>query len=108
MANDVIITPDITIIETPKVVTNSLNPAEKSRLEDAVANSNETLSNCYLKTMQEINQDFTEYFYSLLDINNISRIQQLNLELLGKLKIRQQRFLEESLNAFMQLANSKN
>lgn len=109
IADDVIVTPEITTIETPmEVVTNSLSPAEKSRLEAAVANSNETLSNCYLKTMQEINQDLTEYFHSLLDINNIPRLQQLHLELLGKLKTRQRAFLEESLNAFMKLANSKN
>lgn len=107
--DDTIVTAEIVTIETQtEVVTSNLSPAEKSRLEAAVANSNNTLSNCYLKTIQEINQDLTEYFSSLLDINNIPKLQQLHLELLGKLKIRQQIFLEESLKAFMQLANSKN
>lgn len=74
-------------------------------LANNFASSNYELGDITMQTLQAINQDFTNYLYEIVDINNISNLQALNTELITKLHLRQKNMFEESMKILMKISS---
>lgn len=86
-----------------EVVTNTKSkPAPDTLVIDFFTKSNHTLAaiNATLGAVQSINQDINAYTHSALNVTSFSDLYKLNSELLTKLRLRQQKLIEENLEIF--------
>lgn len=98
-------------IATPEVIPVEKNVQESvattksapdTSVVDFFTKSNHTLAaiNATLEAVQSINQDIKAYTHNALHITSFNDLYQLNTELLTKLRLRQQKLIEENIEIF--------